>query len=126
MVHVMPIHNDEFDYNPPKGSPAPMPTEQEAEELLKLIESPLRREVRAMEVPSLTREFEGRAVIFIDPRGFERAAVITRVWGPQCINVAFVDMGDGQEDTYGRKIARATSVMHQSIQQAHGNSWRLP
>jgi hypothetical protein len=73
-----------------------------------------------------TRDWEGRPVIYVDPVGRERAAVITRVWGPQCINVAFVNMDEGQEDSYGRKIERATSCMHRTIQQAHGNYWKLP
>ena len=73
----------------------------------------------------VTREDEGRPVVFVDPRGKERPALITRVWGPQCVNVAFV-REDGQEDSYGLKIERCTSVMHQSIQQAHGNYWRFP
>ena len=64
--------------------------------------------------------------IFVDPRGVSHAALITEVWGAQCVNVVYVDPEDGQRDDYGQKLARATSVMHGAIQQAHGNYWLLP
>lgn len=77
------------------------------------------------EVPVMTREHEGMAVTFVDPTGHTRPALITRVWGPQCINVVIVNRDENQEDSYGRKIERFTSVVHQSMQQAHGNYWKL-
>ena len=73
----------------------------------------------------VTRADEGRHCVYGDPKGIEHPAIITRVWGPQCVNLAYVNMDEGQEDSYGRKIARNTSCMHQSIQQAHGNYWRF-
>lgn len=70
-----------------------------------------------------TREWEGRHCFFVDPVGKSIPALITRVWGPQCINLVIVT-DDSQEDNYGLKLARHTSVMHASVQQAHGNYWR--
>lgn len=75
----------------------------------------------------VTREkHRGTAVEFYDPRGRRYDELITEVWGPQCVNVVYVNDVDGQRDNYGQKLLRATSVMHGSIQQAHGNYWLLP
>lgn len=70
-----------------------------------------------------TQEHIGAACTFVDPVGKERPALITAVWGPQCVNVVYVNDDKNQGDTYGRKIERSTSVMHRSLQQAHGNYW---
>lgn len=72
----------------------------------------------------LTQADVGTAVTFVDPRGTERPALITAVFGPQCCNVVFVNDDEKQTDSYGRKIERATSIMHRSMQQAHGNYWK--
>ena len=75
----------------------------------------------------VTREkHRGTACTFVDPRGKEYDALITEVWGPQCVNVIYVNDHEGQRDNYGQKMMRATSVMHGSVQQAHGNYWLLP
>lgn len=68
----------------------------------------------------------GKSCVFYDSRGRAYDALITAVWGPQCINVVYVNDVDGQKDTYGQKLIRATSVMHGNIQQAFGNFWMLP
>jgi hypothetical protein len=68
----------------------------------------------------------GTACVYIDPRGRAYDALITEVWGPQCVNVVYCNDVDGQSDNYGQKLIRATSVMHGAIQQAHGNYWLLP
>lgn len=76
---------------------------------------------------SVTREeHRGIACVYVDPRGRAYDALITEVWGPQCVNVIYVNDVEGQRDNYGQKLLRATSVMHGSIQQAHGNYWLLP
>lgn len=73
-----------------------------------------------------TRETHiGKACIFVDPVGKEHDALITNVWGAQCVNVAYVTEDQG-EDSYGRKIWRSTSLMHKTVQQAHGNYWYIP
>lgn len=68
----------------------------------------------------------GRPIVYVDPTGQKRPALITAVWGPQCVNLVYVNPEEGQDDTYGQKIARATSCIHRSIQQAPGNYWLLP
>lgn len=71
--------------------------------------------------------FVGRHCIFVDPRAGRHDALITAVWGPQCVNLTFVVDDDNQRDSYGRKLERSyTSVMHASLQQAHGNYWYMP
>tara|TARA_B100001146_G_C16162243_1_gene426184 strand:- start:1015 stop:1302 length:288 start_codon:yes stop_codon:yes gene_type:complete len=75
----------------------------------------------------VTREtHRGTHCIFVDPRGKEYDALITEVWGPQCINLLYINDHEGQRDSYGQKVLRASSVMHGSMQQAHGNYWLLP
>lgn len=65
----------------------------------------------------------GDACIFADPTGKEHNALITAVWGPNCVNVVYVNPDPNQSDTYGQKITRFTSVMRNTIQEAHGNFW---
>lgn len=67
-----------------------------------------------------------QAVVFVDPTGEHHAALVTAVWGPDCVNIVFVTQEEGQTDTYGQKIQRYTSVMHRKLQQAHGNYWYDP
>lgn len=75
----------------------------------------------------VTREdHRGTACTYVDSRGRPYAALITEVWGPQCVNVVYVNDVAGQSDSYGQKLQRASSVLHGSIQQAHGNYWLLP
>lgn len=71
-------------------------------------------------------EHRGTACVYYDPRGKAFDALITEVWGPQCVNVVYVNDVEGQRDNYGQKLLRSTSVMHGDIQQAHGNYWLLP
>lgn len=73
-----------------------------------------------------TSEDVGSSVVFFDPLGRATPALVTAVWGDRCVNVAYVNQDDDQKDTFGRKIARSTSVMHGSVQQAHGNYWLWP
>lgn len=75
----------------------------------------------------VTRELHrGKACVFVDSRGRAYDALITEVWGPQCVNVVYVNDVEGQTDSYGQKLLRSASVMHGSLQQAHGNFWLLP
>lgn len=41
-----------------------------------------------------------------------------------CINLVYVELDETKTDSYGRQIARNTSVPHQSMTQAHGMFWR--
>jgi len=71
-------------------------------------------------------EHQGTACVFYDSQGRIHDALITAVWGPQCINVVYCTDVEGQRDNYGQKLVRATSVMHGNVQQAWGNYWLLP
>ena len=72
----------------------------------------------------VTREKDrGTVVDFYDPRGRRYDALITEVWGPQCVNLIYVNDVEGQKDSYGQKMLRQSSVMHGSYMQAHGNFW---
>lgn len=68
---------------------------------------------------------KGQHVIYFDPTGKKRPAVVIAVWGVTnpSINVVYVNDDDNQSDTYGNKIERSTSVPHRFHQQAHGNYW---
>lgn len=69
----------------------------------------------------------GGHVIFTDPTGREHDALITAVWGPACINVAYVLKDPTQTDNYGRKTNKQyTSISHGNMVQAHGNFWTWP
>lgn len=66
----------------------------------------------------------GDTVIFVDPVRRERAAVVTAVWGPDCINVVFVSNDESKTDSYGRQIERETSVNRHSESFCFGRSFR--
>lgn len=79
----------------------------------------------------------GDHVVFVDPFGAEHDALVTQTWntpGPHpgdgtdtpALNVVCVDADEAKTDSYGRQIARSTSVVHQSHQAAHGMYWREP
>ena len=71
----------------------------------------------------VTRDDIGTVVEFYDTRGRCYDALITNVFGPLCINLIYVNDVEGQKDNYGQKLIRASSVMHGSMQQAHGYFW---
>jgi hypothetical protein len=83
-----------------------------------------RKEVRGM--AEVTKADIGKACSFFDPRGVRHDALITNVFGSHCVNVIYVNDNEAQTDDYGRKMMRATSVMHGNVQQAHGNYWMMP
>jgi F420-0:gamma-glutamyl ligase len=73
----------------------------------------------------------GDAVTFVDAYGRERPALVTQVWGSMGVptgipgvNVVFISDAEGKDDQYGRQLERATSVVHQSAQPAHGYYWK--
>jgi hypothetical protein len=72
-----------------------------------------------------TKADVGRACTYVDPVGKSHAAIITNVWGSDCVNVVYVVDDKKQEDTYGRKTARETSLMSRDVQQAHGQYWHF-
>ena len=69
----------------------------------------------------------GDKVIFTDAVGNFHYALVTAVWGQgetPSLNVVYVSDDESQTDQYGRQITRATSVVHESNQHAHGMKWR--
>ena len=88
----------------------------------------------------MERKYEiGQNVIFFDSLGKPHKALVTIWWmGPNEImdyraeggqpgcNLVYVCDDALKSDTYGRQIERATSVVHQSKQNAHGFKWCWP
>lgn len=72
----------------------------------------------------------GEVVTFVDATRQEHQALLTAVHdGGQgtpnpSVNLVYVSPNEGERDPYGRQIARATSVVHQSFQGAAGMFWR--
>lgn len=68
----------------------------------------------------------GQTVVYVDPHGEEHDALVVNTFGPgaSAINVAFVSGDDHRQDGFGRQIERQSSVVHQSMQSAHGNYWK--
>jgi hypothetical protein len=52
----------------------------------------------------------GGTVIYTDGYRRDHDALVTAVWGPNCINVVFTSGDSAKEDPYGRQIERETSV----------------
>ena len=77
----------------------------------------------------------GDSIIYVDPYGQRCPALVTVVWGaeyheqhgtqPGC-NLVYVSRDGTKEDPYGRQIERNTSVVHLSVQPAHGCYWCWP
>lgn len=83
----------------------------------------------------------GEHVVFTDPRGVERSALLTCVHGESqmipardgveeqeyhpAVNLVFVTGEDSKTDPYGRQIERESSVVHRGDQSAHGNFWNF-
>ena len=69
----------------------------------------------------------GNKVTFFDAKGKPHKALITANWGglneTPSLNLVFVTEDETKTDSYGRQIERATSVVHQSNQGAHGMYW---
>ena len=78
-----------------------------------------------MDKPNLTGLHVGGHVIFVDPVGVPHDALVTAVWGDPaecvpCINIVLVHDDAAMHDSYGRQIARHTSLCHRSVNPAHG------
>lgn len=70
---------------------------------------------------------EGMVVLYVDSQGKPHNALVTAVHGPEngkpSINVAYLN--DTERDSWGRRLERASSTVHQSKQSAHGNYWEF-
>lgn len=76
----------------------------------------------------------GVPILYVNEFGVVHDALVTQDWSygkefelkPGCtpsLNLVFVSKDDDKTDTYGSQIERATSVVHRSVQQAHGRYW---
>lgn len=63
----------------------------------------------------------GDLVIWHDPVGSPRNALITAVFAETMVNLVMVSDNDKETDSYGRQIERRTSQGHASIMKVHGN-----
>ena len=80
----------------------------------------------------------GTTVIFVDPLGVRRQALVTqwhcsdnreewlRLQQETCCNLVWVTNDEKRRDTYGQQLIRESSVVHKSSQPAHGNYWCWP
>ncbi len=66
----------------------------------------------------------GDPVIFTDEVRRDHNAIITAVWGPDCINLVFVSPDESKTDSYGRQIDRSTSVSRYSETNNFGRCFR--
>jgi hypothetical protein len=66
----------------------------------------------------------GDFVIYTDEIRNDHNAVVTAVWGPDCINVVFVASDESKTDSYGRQIERQTSVARYSETNNFGRCFR--
>ena len=75
-------------------------------------------------------DLTGSVVEYVDERGKPHAALVTADWGvgspddDKSVNVVWVVGDESQTDSYGRQIARATSVVNEARQAAPGLYWR--
>jgi len=84
-----------------------------------------------VERPDLSELRVGGRVIYVDPVARQHEAVVTAVGGDvktsvPCINVVYVNQDETMQDSYGRQIARNTSLCHRSVNPAHGNYFMMP
>lgn len=66
----------------------------------------------------------GDSVIYTDEVRRDHNAVVTAVWGPDCINVLFVSPDESRTDSYGRQSDRQTSVARYSESNNFGRCFR--
>lgn len=84
-----------------------------------------------MDKPDLSALKVGGRVIYVDPVAVQHEAVVTAVWGDPsvsvpCINIVYVSQDKEMQDSYGRQIARQTSLCHRSVNPAHGQYFMMP
>jgi hypothetical protein len=86
------------------------------------------------ERPNGMRKIEvGLVVVYVDPVGTERNALVTAVWGElneekksyPSLNLAFVSTDSAANDQYGRQMGRTSSCVGRQAQAAPGNYWKF-
>lgn len=68
----------------------------------------------------------GDVVIYTDAKGVPHKALVTADWSyssQRSLNLVYVSSDETQSDSYGRQIARDTSVPHKDHQAAPGRFW---
>lgn len=78
---------------------------------------------------TLTSERVGSVVTYVDEYGKAHNAIVTRDWSPLSdvpgsVNLVYIVDDVNMTDSCGVQIARATSVVHQPQQSAHGRYWK--
>lgn len=54
----------------------------------------------------MTEVTVGGRVVYCDEFARDHDALVTAVWGPNCVNVVFVTSDEDRKDQYGRQIMR--------------------
>lgn len=87
-----------------------------------------------MEDTTITHKAVGTVVEYVDEFGQPHDALVTRVFSSpskeasltlESLNVVYVAPDESQVDQYGRQLARATSVVPEQNQSAHGRFYRV-
>ena len=117
----------------------------------------MEREYKVGQEIVVQRGYEsGTPVIFVDPHGVRRHALVTiwhctddreahveaqrvsrEIFAKQdppvdvpitetCCNLVWISGDEKREDSYGRQLIRESSVVHKGSQPAHGNYWLWP
>jgi len=69
----------------------------------------------------------GSMVLYTTPSGVDLLALVTHIWSPTVVNLAFASPDEGQQDQCGRIVLRETSVSHASVMTGvAGRYWRRP
>jgi hypothetical protein len=66
----------------------------------------------------------GDVVIYTDEVRNDHNAIVTAIWGQDCINVVFLSPDESKTDPYGRQIERQTSVARHTETNNYGRSFR--
>jgi len=92
------------------------------------------RSQKEQEIMDRRQPHVGDVVIFTDPEGVDQNALVLAVHGDvklngcmPCINAVRVARDKSKQDPYGRQTEKGhTSIVHVSVQPAHGLYWRWP
>lgn len=75
----------------------------------------------------------GSVVVYVDPVGVDRNALVTAVWGEldeakgsyPSLNLVYVSTDPAANDQYGRQLGRTSSCVGRQAQAAPGNYWKF-
>jgi hypothetical protein len=66
----------------------------------------------------------GDKVVWHNSVGLAHNALVTSVWGLNCINLVVVSSDEAKKDSCGRQIEHHTSSTYGGVQKVHGFYWR--